>query len=145
MSKLDDLDRISRSHNHQQMQQKTTQLAKTSAKIGLNVSKDETKVMCMNKTVDYGIVFDGDFLEDVESFTYLRSFIAKVGGADKNIKARISKARSAFLTLKPFWRSKVISQSIKLRIFNSNVKAIILWLRNVENDHDNNTQTTGFC
>ena len=59
------------SHNHQQMQRKTTHMANTAAKIGLNVSKDKTKVMRINNTVDDGIVLDGDYLEEVESFTYL--------------------------------------------------------------------------
>ena len=115
------------SHNHQQMQQKTTHMANTSAKIGLNVSKDKTKVMRINNTIDDGILLDGDYLEEVESFTYLGSVIAKDGGADKDIKARIGKARSAFLTLKAVWRSKVILQSTKIRIFNSNVKTVLFY------------------
>ena len=49
--------------------------------------------MCINNTVDNGIVLIGNFLEDVESFTYLGSVIAKDGGADKDIKVRIDKAR----------------------------------------------------
>ena len=48
--------------------------------------------MRINNTVDDGIVLNGDFPEDVESFTYLGSVIAKDGGADKDIKARIGKA-----------------------------------------------------
>ena len=98
-------------------QQKTTQPANTSAKIGLNVSKDKTKVMRINNTVDDGIVLDGLILEDVESFTYLGSVIAKDAGADKDIKTRTGKARSAFLTLTPVWRYTVISQSTKLSPF----------------------------
>ena len=53
------------------MQQKTTQLANTSAKLELNVSKDKTKVTRINNTVDDGIVLDGDILVDIESFTTL--------------------------------------------------------------------------
>ena len=81
--------------------------------------------MCINNTVDVGIVLDGDILKDVESFTHLGSVIAKEGSTD--IKTRIGKARSAFFTLKPVWRSKVISQSTKLRIFNSNVKTVLFY------------------
>ena len=44
-----------------------------STKTWLNVSKDKTKVMRINKTVDDGIVLNGNFLENVESLTYLRS------------------------------------------------------------------------
>ena len=61
----------------------------------------ETEVMRINNTIDDGTVLDGGILEDVDSFTYLGSVIAKDGGADKDIKTRIGKARSAFLTLKP--------------------------------------------
>ena len=64
--RLDDLDFADDfalvSHNNQQMQQKTTQLGNTSAKIGQNVSKDKTKVMCINNTVDNGIVLGGGIL-----------------------------------------------------------------------------------
>ena len=49
------------------------------------------------------------------------------GGADKDIKTKIGKARLAFPTLKPVWRSKIISQSTKLRTFNSNVKTILFY------------------
>ena len=83
------------------MQQRTTQLTLASAKIGINVSKDTIKVMLINNTVDDGIVLDGEILAEVESFTYLGSVIAKDGGADKDIKTRIGKVRSGFLTLKP--------------------------------------------
>ena len=57
---------------------------------------------------------------NVESFAYLGSVIAKDEGADKDIKARIGITKSAFLALKPVWRSKLISQSTKLYIFKSN-------------------------
>ena len=87
------------------MQQKTTQLANT-AKLGLNVSKDKAKIMRINNTIDGGVVLDGGILEDVDSFTYQGSVIAKNGGADKDIKTRIGKARSAFL----------VSQSTKFRM-----------------------------
>ena len=36
-------------------------------------------------------------------------------------------ARTAFAILRPVWRSKVISRKTKLRIFNANVKSILLY------------------
>ena len=110
------------------MQQKTTQLANKLAKLGLNVSKDKTKVMHINNTVyDRIVLLDGDLLEYVESSKYLGSVIEKDRGADKDMKTRIGKARSEFLTLKPLWQSKIMSQSTKPRIFNSNVKTILFY------------------
>ncbi|VDP30749.1 unnamed protein product [Schistosoma margrebowiei] len=60
-------------------------------------------------------------MEDVESFTYLGSIIDEQGGSDADVKARIGKARTAFLQLKNIWNSKQLSTNIKLRIFNTNV------------------------
>lgn len=49
------------------------------------------------------------------------------GGSDEDIKARIGKARYAFITLRPVWRSTSLSVRNKLRIFNSNVKSVLLY------------------
>ena len=40
---------------------------------------------------------------------------------------RIGKARTAFLLLRPVWRSKEISLRTKLRIFNTNVKSVFMY------------------
>ncbi|VDP47495.1 unnamed protein product [Schistosoma margrebowiei] len=66
-------------------------------------------------------------LEDVESFTYLGSIIDEQGGSDADVKARIGKARTAFLQLKNIWNSKQLSTNIKVRISNTNVKAVLLY------------------
>ncbi|VDO86879.1 unnamed protein product [Schistosoma margrebowiei] len=66
-------------------------------------------------------------MEDVESFTYLGSIIDEQGGSDADVKARIGKARTAFLQLKKIWNSKQLSTNIKVRIFNTNVKAVLLY------------------
>ncbi|VDO58708.1 unnamed protein product [Schistosoma margrebowiei] len=43
------------------------------------------------------------------------------------IEARIGKARTAFLQLKNIWNSKQLSNNIKVIIFNTNVKAVLLY------------------
>ncbi|VDO75020.1 unnamed protein product [Schistosoma margrebowiei] len=66
-------------------------------------------------------------MEDVESFTYLGSIIEEQGGSDADVKARIGKARSAFLQLKNIWNSKQLSTNIKVRTFNTNVKTVLMY------------------
>ena len=58
---------------------------------------------------------------------YLGSVIDKQGGTDRDVAARIGKARGAFVTLKNIWAAKEISLKTKLRIFNSNVKTVLLY------------------
>ncbi|VDP39464.1 unnamed protein product [Schistosoma margrebowiei] len=43
---------------------------------------------------------------DVGSFTYMGSIFDEQGGSDADVKARIGKARVAFLQLKNIWNSK---------------------------------------
>ena len=116
------------SHNHQGMQAKVTRLAKISAKTGLRISKSKTKVMRVKTRNVDNIKLDGEAIDEVEDFTYLGSSISKDGGSDRDIVARIGKARTAFAILRPVWRSKEgISRKTKLRIFNTNVKSVLLY------------------
>ena len=48
-------------------------------------------------------------------------------GTDRDVTARICKARAAFVMLKNIWASGGISMRTKLRIFNSNVKSVLLY------------------
>jgi len=66
-------------------------------------------------------------IDEVEDFACIGSNISKDSGSDRDIQLKISKARSAFITLSPVWKSKTISRQTKLRIFNTNVKSVILY------------------
>ncbi|VDO91851.1 unnamed protein product, partial [Schistosoma margrebowiei] len=115
------------SHTHEQMQIKTASIAAVSASVGLSIHKGKTKVLKFKAENSNSITLDGETLEDVESFTYLGSIIDEQGGSDADVKARIGKARTAFLQLKNIWNSKQLSTNIKVRIFNTNVKAVLLY------------------
>ncbi|VDP20019.1 unnamed protein product [Schistosoma margrebowiei] len=113
-------------HTHEQMQTKTASVAAVSASIGLIIHKGKTKVLKFKAENNNPITLDGKTLENVESFTYLGSIIDEQGGSDADVKARIGKARTAFLQLKNIWNSKQLSTNIKVRIFNTKVKAVLL-------------------
>ncbi|VDP63473.1 unnamed protein product [Schistosoma curassoni] len=121
----DDLALLSRTH--EQMQMKTANVAAVSALVGLSVHKRKTKVPKFKAENSNPIILDGETLEDVESFTYLGCIIDGQRGSDADVKTRICKARVAFLQLKNIWDSKQLSTNIKVRIFNTNVKAVLLY------------------
>ena len=102
-------------------------MAKISAKAGLRISKSETKGMRTNTSNADRLEPDGEDIEEVEDFVYLGSNISKDGGSDRDIQVRIGKARTAFTILRPVWKSKTISRKTKLRIFNTNVKSVLLY------------------
>ncbi|VDP30702.1 unnamed protein product [Schistosoma margrebowiei] len=120
----DDLALLSRTH--EQIQMKTASVAAVCASVGLSIHKEKTKVLKFKAENNNPITLDGETLENVESFTYLGSTIDEQGGSDADVKARIGKARTAFLQLKNIWNTKQLSTNIKVRIFNTHVKAVLL-------------------
>ena len=125
---LDDLDSADNlallSHNHQQMQEKTSDLHHTSMQVGLTLNNQKTKIMRINAGTDEPVKIEG---EEVESFTYLGNVMDKSGGTDTDVKTRIGKAQAAFNMLKKVWSSREISTSTKVCLFNSNIKWVLLY------------------
>ncbi|CAI2735316.1 unnamed protein product [Schistosoma spindalis] len=106
---LDDLDfaddQARLSHTQRQMQEKTTSVAAASAAVGLNIHKGKSKIFRYNTACTNQITIDGEDLEVVKAFTYLCSIIDEHGGSDADVKARIGKARVAYLQLRSIWDS----------------------------------------
>ena len=57
---------------------------------------------------------------------YLGSIVVNTGGTVVDIAARIRKAQIAFSALDKIWHSTAYSAQTKLRIFSTNVKAVLL-------------------
>nr|KAG5709927.1 hypothetical protein BaRGS_029969 [Batillaria attramentaria] len=130
-TQLDDLDFADDlallSHSHSQTQDKTTCLEATSAGTGLKINRKKTELMKINTTANTPVTVGGEPIREVESFVYLGSVVDGQGGTDRDVTARIGKARAAMVMLKNVWASKVVSIRTKLRIFNSNVKSVLLY------------------
>ncbi|VDO68387.1 unnamed protein product [Schistosoma mattheei] len=127
-NQLDDLDFADHlallSRTHELMQIKTASVAAVSASVDISIHRGKTEVLKFKAEDSNPITLDGETLEDVESFTYLGSIIDEQGGSDADVKAKIGKARTAFLQLKNIWNSKQLSTNLKVRIFNTNVMAV---------------------
>ncbi|VDP53001.1 unnamed protein product, partial [Schistosoma margrebowiei] len=101
------------SYTQQQMQKKTTNVAAASAAVGLNIHKGKCKILRYKTECNNRITLDGGDSEDVKTFTYLGSIIDEQGGSDADVKARIGKARAAYLQLRNIWNSKQLSTNTK--------------------------------
>jgi hypothetical protein len=66
-------------------------------------------------------------IEEIESFVYLGSVVSKNGGTEEDVANRIKKANGAFVQLNPVRRNHNISKRVKIRIFNTNVKSVLLY------------------
>ena len=56
-------------HSHQQMQEKTSEIAAISSRMGLNVNKDKTKILKVNAVSVEPVKVEGNEIEEVETFT----------------------------------------------------------------------------
>ncbi|VDO92586.1 unnamed protein product [Schistosoma margrebowiei] len=128
---LDDLDFTDDlallSQTQQLLQEKTTSVVAASESVGLNIHKWKCKILRYNTTCTNPVTIDGEDLEDVKPFTYLGSIIDGQGGSDAGVKARTGKARTAYLKLRNIWNSKQLLTNTKVRIFNTNVKTVLLY------------------
>jgi hypothetical protein len=66
-------------------------------------------------------------LDTVEFFNYLGSCITTEGGAERDIKGRIGKARSAFIRLDNIWKTTAFSKKTKFKLYNSCVLSVLLY------------------
>ena len=116
---LDDLDFATNAR-------KTSLLVETSIKLGLRPKRKQGQCyedQCQKQPIK---IKDTN-LEEVEEFTYLGSIVNIEGGTDADVKNRINKARVIFNILGKVWSAKNISRGTKMKIFNSNVKSVLLY------------------
>ena len=64
------------------MQNKTSKLQSNASKIGLKINVKKTEIMSLNTKYPLKIQLDGNNLMNTNSFTYLGSIVASVGGAE---------------------------------------------------------------
>jgi hypothetical protein len=108
------------------MEEKLRRIQEEAKVAGLNINVNKTKEMRVNATVGEKLFICVKEIEQVDSFTYLGSTVSKDRGADEDVRSRIRKANGAFIQLYSVWRNH-ISKRTKLRIFNTNVKSVLLY------------------
>ena len=114
-------------HRLQDAQEQLDHLRSTGLRAGLKINVSKTKTMRVNACLNNNIMLSGQAVEDVNEFTYLGSIVSPTGGTEEDIKARRKKAQQAFATLRPVWSCRSPRTKTKLRIFNSNVKSVLLY------------------
>ncbi|VDO98407.1 unnamed protein product [Schistosoma curassoni] len=121
----DDLALLSRTQ--QQMQMKKASVAEASASVGFNIHKGKSKVLKYNTENTNINTLGRETQEGVKTLTCPCSIIVEQGGSDADLKAKIGRVMAAFLQLKNIWKSKRLSTNIKVTVFNTNVKTVLLY------------------
>ncbi|XP_055527022.1 uncharacterized protein LOC129719653 [Wyeomyia smithii] len=104
------------------MQSKLDDLCNSSKDAGLTVNVAKTKSMSINANISPNFIVAGEQVEEVGGGRTTPDY-----GTTKDVAMRIGKARGAFAGLRNIWHSNQITLQTKIRIFNSNVKSILLY------------------
>ena len=84
-------------------------------------------ILRVNTSNTQKFVLEETEIEEVGSFVYLGSVVSESRGTEEDVASRIKKADGVFVQLYPVWRNIDISKEVKLRIFNTNVKSVLLY------------------
>ncbi|XP_037930032.1 uncharacterized protein LOC119664651, partial [Teleopsis dalmanni] len=109
------------------MQISLNNIVKRALAAGLSINITKTKSMRLNSNCSTKFQLDDSYIEEVQSFCYLGSYISNNGGSRQDIQHMLSKAKQAFGTLNKIWRSSNITQRTKIHLYNANVKSTLLY------------------
>jgi hypothetical protein len=96
-------------------------------KAGLVINVKKTKALRVNTSKTDPFILRGKSIEDVDSFIYLGSMVAKDEGVAQDVSQRIRKANGAFVQLYPVRKNSRISTRTKLHFFRINDKLVLLY------------------
>ena len=66
-------------------------------------------------------------LTSTDKFTYLGSVLSINGGAEEDIKSRLSKARNAFRSMKTVWKFSQYTVNTKIKLYKICVLPVLLY------------------
>ena len=120
------ISRLCRQHclsltHHQDMQEKTDDMAKEPGNLGLRLNSKKTKHMKINAARDDAFRLNSAKIGEVEVFTYLSAKMSTIRDSEVKIRPRFSKARQAFASLRNARKSRIICKKTKICICKSNV------------------------
>jgi hypothetical protein len=98
-----------------------------SFKVGSGVKQGCILSPLTTRSSSQGLSLGNEAIEEVNKFVYLGSIISTSGGAEEDALNRIRLANVAFASLRHVWSSSRLSLRLKLKIFNSNVKSVLLY------------------
>src|ERR1700733_229235 len=122
----DDIDLMADSEKN--LQELTDKVNNSSKRFGLKINEDKTKTMIIGKEhIDIRVKLEGKTLEQVTKFVYLGGLITEDGRCTADIRHRIILASAVFGKLDKIWKAKNISTRMKMRLYNTLVKSVLLY------------------
>ena len=86
-----------------------------------------TKGMTVNTANMQKFRLEETEIEEVGSFVYLASMVSESRATVEDVASRIKKANGVLVQLYPLWRNLNISKEVQIRIFDKDVKSVLLY------------------
>ncbi|CAG9834953.1 unnamed protein product [Diabrotica balteata] len=104
-------------------------ITKTSRKYGLDITTSKTKLMIISKENITGanLYVNQMRIERVLQYNYLGTIINEFWDNTQEIKCRIGKTKSAFLTMSSMFKSNDLTLEIKIRLLKCYVYSVLLY------------------
>ena len=103
-------------------------LAESAARVGLVISSEKTKSMCVGATQEVvNVSVYGRPIEQVEKFRYLGSEISCDANSSVDVKSRLGKAAGAMNNLNHVWQNHGISIKTKARVYMASVRSVLTY------------------
>jgi hypothetical protein len=120
-------DLVLMSDNLEEIREILDRMVRLAKGVGLKINAGKTKSMRNDFACQNEILLNGEPLEDVENFKYLGVNINKSGSLEKEFKERIKKANQTVGMLSRIWKSNRLSIHIKIRLYISLVRSVLLY------------------
>ncbi|KMQ82593.1 endonuclease-reverse transcriptase [Lasius niger] len=95
--------------------------------VGLQINQTKTKTLRINQKSNTEVNINNKTIANVEEFSYLGAKLSTQGGTDDDIEERIVKARNCFKSLNKIWRSSNMTLKIKINLYRSLVRSVLLY------------------
>jgi len=110
-----------------ELEVKLKRLKEEAELVGLHININKTKGMRVNTSNVQKFRLEETEIGEVGSFVYLGSVVSKSGGTEEDVASRIKEANGVFVQLYPVRRNLNISREVTIRLFNTNVKSVLLY------------------
>jgi len=111
----------------QELQRALQLLSNEGRKTGLVIKREKTKTVVFGTPViKKKLKVDGQDVENVTEFVYLGSLMTYNGSCSKDVRLRITKGKAVVNAMGTIWKSKNISDELKLKVLRTCVFSVAL-------------------
>ena len=130
------------SNNINNLQELLDKLKENGRKVGLKINARKTEIMRTEHAQHGNISLNDQIVNNVSNFKYLGTVVSDTGSLEAEFSERLKKANQIMGMLSKIWKSHRLTMHVKLRIYSSLVRSVLIYGH--ESWYDNDTISRRF-